>query len=438
MNDVETRAMRKVLRRFVPLLIICFVVSFLDRVNVGFAALTMNHDLGFSGTVFGIGAGLFFVSYFLMEVPSNVMLERVGARLWIARIMLTWGVLSGAMAFIQGEWSFYTVRVLLGAAEAGFFPGVILFLTMWVPSAYRGRVVSGFMAAMPFASVLGSPISGYLLSLGTRFGLESWRIMYIVEALPALVLAVVVLMVLRDKPADAEWLAEDEREWLIAEIAHERQREVAVMRHGFWNILRNPIVMALGAAYFGIVAFNLGLSFFLPQIVRQFHLSLVQVGFVAAIPFVVGGFGMMWWGRRSDSRNERRFHLWFPMVLAVAGLGGSTLVAVPAIKLALLCLASFGVFSALPIFWAVMPGLLGPATAAVGFAVVNSIGNLSGFMAPFAIGAIKDATGSLDGGLQLIAAYGCLAIFILVRVTRRHQVAVVRRPAELQPEAGRN
>ena len=419
MNAVESRTMRKVLRRFVPLLIICFVVSFLDRVNVGFAALTMNHDLGFSATVFGIGAGLFFVSYFLFEVPSNLILERVGARRWIARIMLTWGVLSGAMALIQGEWSFYIVRILLGAAEAGFFPGVILFLTMWVPSAYRGRVVSGFMAAMPFASVIGSPISGYLLSLKSSFGLESWRIMYIVEALPALVLAIAVLVVLRDKPADAEWLDDDERAWLSAALAHERKREVAVMQHGFWNIVCSPMIMALAAAYFGIVGFNFGLSFFLPQIVREFHLSLVQVGFVAAVPFVVGGFGMMWWGRRSDRKNERRFHLLLPLALAVLGLAGSTLVGVPAIKLALLCVAAFGVFSALPIFWAVMPGLLGPATAAVGFAVVNSIGNLSGFAAPYAVGAIKDATGSFGGGLQLIAAYGCVAMFILARVTRR-------------------
>jgi MFS family permease len=421
MSDVESRTMRRVTRRFVPLLIICFVISFLDRVNVGFAALTMSADLKFSSTVFGLGAGLFFIGYFFFEVPSNIALERVGARRWIARIMFTWGILSALTAFITGPWSYYAVRVLLGAAEAGFFPGVILFLTYWVPERYRGRVVGAFMAAMPFASVFGSPLSGWLLSQDGVLGLKGWQLMFIAEALPSLVLAVVVLKVLRDSPAQAEWLADDERAWLETTLLEERNRAVAVNEHGFVNIVRRPIVLMLAAAYFGIVAINFGLSFFLPQIVRAFHLSLMQVGLVAAIPFAVGGIGMIWWGRRSDRHGERRFHVLFPMALGIVGLGGSTLVAVPALKLALLCLASFGVFSALPIFWALLPGLLGPAVAAIGFAAINSLGNLSGFAAPFVVGVIKDATGSTAGGLQAIAAYGVIAWLILALVSRRHR-----------------
>ncbi|ALL68529.1 Nitrate/nitrite transporter [Paraburkholderia caribensis MBA4] len=427
MTDLESRTMRKVTRRFVPLLIVCFVISFLDRVNVGFAALTMSADLRFTSTVFGLGAGLFFIGYFFFEVPSNLALERVGARRWIARIMFTWGILSGLTAFITGPWSYYAVRILLGAAEAGFFPGVILFLTYWIPERYRGRVVGAFMAAMPFASVFGSPLSGWLLGLNGVLGLKGWQLMFIAEAVPSLVLAVVILMVLRDSPAHAEWLAEDERAWLTATLNEDRQRVVAVNDHGFINIVKRPVILMLAAAYFGIVGINFGLSFFLPQIVREFHLSLMQVGLVAAIPFAVGGLGMLWWGRRSDHHDERRFHVLFPMGLAVAGLAGSTVVTVPALKLALLCLASFGVFSALPIFWALLPGLLGPAVAAVGFAVINSLGNLSGFAAPYVVGVIKDATGSTAGGLQAIAIYGAIAWLILSLVSRRH-----RRGSELR------
>jgi MFS transporter, ACS family, tartrate transporter len=420
-TDVESRTMRKVTRRFVPLLIVCFVISFLDRVNVGFAALTMSADLNFSSTVFGLGAGLFFIGYFFFEVPSNIALERVGARLWIARIMVTWGILSGLTAFITGPWSYYVIRILLGAAEAGFFPGVILFLTYWVPQRYRGQVVGAFMAAMPFASVFGSPLSGWLLGLDGVFGLKGWQLMFIAEAVPSLVLAVAVLIVLRDSPEKAEWLAEDELAWLTSTLAEERQRAVPVNEHGFFNIVKRPVVLMLAAAYFGIVGMNFGLSFFLPQIVRGFHLSLMQVGLVAAIPFAVGGVGMLWWGRRSDRRDERRFHILFPMALAIAGLAGSTVATLPVLKLALLCLASFGVFSALPIFWALLPGLLGPAVAAVGFAVINSLGNLSGFAAPYVVGVIKDATGSTAGGLQAIAAYGVIAWLILSFVSRHYQ-----------------
>jgi nitrate/nitrite transporter NarK len=245
--------------------------------------------------------------------------------------------------------------------------------------------------------------------------------MFIAEAIPSLVLSVIVFKVLRDSPEQAEWLTAEERGWLEATLADERKRAVAVNEHGFLNIVKRPIILLLAAAYFGIVGINFGLSFFLPQIVREFHLSLMQVGIVAAIPFAVGGFGMMWWGRRSDRLDERRFHVLLPMALAIAGLAGSTWVTIPTLKLALLCVASFGVFSALPIFWALLPGLLGPAVAAVGFAVINSLGNLSGFTAPFVVGVIKDATGSTAGGLQVIAAYGCVAWLILLRVSRYHR-----------------
>jgi MFS family permease len=416
-DDIEIRTMRRVLRRYVPLLIVCFVVSFLDRVNIGFAALTMNRELGFSETTFGIGAGLFFIGYVIFEVPSNLMLERVGARRWIARIMLTWGVLSACMALVQGPKSFYLLRVLLGIAEAGFFPGIMLYFTYWIPGAWRARVVSIFMAAMPFANVFGSLLSGYLLGQDRVLGLHGWQFMFIAEGLPAIVLAFVVLAVLRDTPAQAQWLASDERAWLADTIAAERAR-VPAAAHGGWRAVRNPVIVALALAYFGINLSIFGLSFFLPQIVREFHLSLTMVGVVAAIPFFIAGFGMMWWGRRSDRHDERRFHVLLPMALAVIGLGGSTLAAIPALKLACLCLAAFGTFSAVAIFWSTLPLLLGPAVAAVGFGAINSFGNLAGFTAPYAIGVVKDATGSFDAGIQLIALYGCFALAALAWAMR--------------------
>jgi MFS family permease len=416
-DDIEARTMRKVLIRYIPLLIVCFVVSFLDRVNIGFAALTMNRELGFTATVYGTGAGLFFIGYVLFEVPSNLILERVGARRWIARIMLTWGVLSVCMAFVQGQSSFYILRVLLGIAEAGFFPGIMLFFTYWIPSAWRARVVSIFMAAMPFANVFGSLLSGYLLGHDGFLGLRGWQLMFVTEGLPAVVLAIAVLVVLRDSPADAQWLSAAERQWLSATIAAERER-VPATRHGGWHVVRNPVIVALALAYFGINLSIFGLSFFLPQIVREFHLSLAMVGVVAAIPFFIAGFGMMWWGRRSDRHDERRFHVLLPMALAVVGLGGSTLAALPALKLVFLCIAAFGTFSAVAIFWSTLPLLLGPAVAAIGFGAINSFGNLAGFTAPYAIGVVKDATGSFNPGIQMIAVYGCVALAALAWAMR--------------------
>lgn len=419
MNDIEARTMRKILRRFVPLLTICFVVAFLDRVNVGFAALTMNKDLGLSSAAFGLAAGLFFLSYFLFEVPSNMMLERFGARRWIARIMLTWGICSAATAFVEGPWSLYAVRILLGAAEAGFFPGIVFFLGLWVPTKYRARVIGVFMAAMPLASVFGSPVSGYLMTLDGWLGLKGWQVMFLIEAFPSIALAYVVLKVLRDSPRDAEWLEADEKQWLESTLAAERASQPVVVEHGFSNLLRSPVILFTAFAYFGLTGFNYGLSFFLPQIVREFNLSLQQVGFVSALPFVAGAAGMILWGRHSDATGERRVHLLLPIALAAIGLAGSTFAATPSIKLALLCVASFGVFSALPVFWTVTPRLLGAGTAAAGIALINSLGNLSGFVNPYVVGLVKDSTGSFNGGLQLIATIGAVAVVVLFFVTRR-------------------
>jgi ACS family tartrate transporter-like MFS transporter len=423
MNAVEIRTIAKVTKRLVPFLVICYFVAYLDRVNVGFAALTMNQDLGLSQTAFGFGAGIFFIAYFIFEVPSNLLLERFGARKWIARIMLSWGVLSGAMAFIPtiaqatglgNEYSFYLLRVLLGVAEAGFFPGFIFYLTLWFPAVYRARIVGYFMAAIPLSTVIGAPISGVLLYLHGGWGLAGWQWLFIVEAIPAVILAGVVFCYLTDRPAEAQWLAPDERAWLSKQLDLEQRQRQAVRDYSVVQALIDPRVLALSLVYFGAVATNYGLSFFLPQIVKGFGLNTFLTTLVSAAPYAVGLVAMIWWGRRSDRVAERRFHAAFPLFVAAAGIAVSTVLDDPTLKMISLCVAGFGIFACLPVFWTLPTAFLSGAAAAAGIAVINSIGNLAGFAGPFAMGWIKDHTGSYTGGLLLLAGLGNIAMGIVL------------------------
>lgn len=423
MYPVEIRTIAKVSKRLVPFLIICYFVAYLDRVNVGFAALTMNQDLGLTQTAFGFGAGIFFIAYFIFEVPSNLLLERFGARKWIARIMLSWGILSGTMAFIPAiaratglgnENTFYLLRVLLGAAEAGFFPGIIFYLTLWFPAEYRARIVGYFMAAIPLSTVIGAPISGGLLYLHGGFGLAGWQWLFIIEAVPAIILAGVVFFYLTDRPADATWLELDERAWLTERLDLEQRQRQAVRDYSVAEALVNPRVIGLSLVYFGAVATNYGLSFFLPQIVKTFGLNTFLTTLVSATPYAVGLIGMVWWGRRSDRVIERRFHTAFPLFVAAAGIAVSTVFNDPTLKMISLCVAGFGIFANLPVFWTLPTAFLSGAAAACGIAVINSVGNLAGFAGPFAMGWIKDHTGSYTGGLLLLAALGFIAMGIVL------------------------
>ncbi len=420
MDRLEDRTIAKVTARLVPFLIVCFFVAYLDRVNVSFAALTMNKDLGLSASAFGFGAGIFFLAYFLFEVPSNLLLERLGARKWIARIMFTWGVLSGSMAFVVGETGFYVVRLLLGAAEAGFFPGVIFYLTLWFPAVYRARIVGYFMAAIPLSTVIGAPVSGLLLGLDGVMGMKGWQWLFILEAAPALILSVIVFFYLTDRPADATWLEPEERAWLAGRLEEERRQREMVRRYTVAQALLNPKVLALSLVYFGAVATNYGLSFFLPQIVKAFGVSNVQAGLVAALPYVVGLVSIVWWGRRSDRKRERRFHLAFPLFVASAGIGISTALDDPTMKMVALSVAGFGIFGCLPVFWTFPAAFLSGAAAAGGIALINSIGNLAGFVGPYAMGRIKDATGSYTGGLLSLAAVGLIAMIVVLAFRSDH------------------
>jgi D-galactonate transporter len=438
MHEIEIRTIAKVSKRLVPFLIVCYFVAYLDRVNVGFAALTMNQDLGLSQTAFGFGAGIFFLAYFFFEVPSNLLLERFGARKWIARIMLSWGILSGTMAFIPAiagatglgnENTFYLLRVLLGVAEAGFFPGIIFYLTLWFPAEYRARIVGYFMAAIPLSTVIGAPISGALLYMHGGLGLAGWQWLFIIEALPAIILSGVVFFFLTDRPVEANWLAPDERAWLAERLALEQRQRQAVRDYSVMEALLNPRVLGLSLVYFGAVATNYGLSFFLPQIVKTFGLNIFLTTVVSAMPYAVGVVGMVSWGRRSDRAVERRFHTAFPLFIAAAGIAVSTVFDDPTLKMISLCVAGFGIFANLPVFWTLPTAFLSGAAAAAGIAVINSIGNLAGFAGPFAMGWIKDHTGSYTGGLLLLAALGILAMGIVLLLGHTETSEQSRTPA---------
>jgi ACS family tartrate transporter-like MFS transporter len=392
-SEIETRTMAKVSWRLVPFLMLCYFIAYLDRVNVGFAGGPMSKDLGFSASIFGGAAGVFFLSYFVFEVPSNLALDRIGARVWIARIMFTWGLVAGAQAFVQGATSLYGVRLLLGAAEAGFFPGIIFFLTLWFPSAYRARIVGLFMFAIPISTVIGAPISGALLNFDGWMGLKGWQWMFLLEAVPSLILSVVTYFYLTDRPSNAMWLREDERKWLRDRLGAEqatREREGAA---SWLKSMVDPRVIALGFVYMGCNIPQYGLSFFLPQIVKAFGLTNVQAGFVTALPYAVGAVGMILWSRHSDRTKERKWHAVIPLAIIAISLLAAAVSPTATIKMLFLCVAGFGFFAVLPVFWTLPTAFLSARGAAAGIAAVNSIGNLGGYFGPQVFGYLKDHSG---------------------------------------------
>jgi MFS transporter, ACS family, tartrate transporter len=416
MEDVEKRVIGKVMRRLIPFLIVCYFVAYLDRVNVSFAKLHMNEAVGLSEAAFGLGAGLFFIGYFLFEVPSNIFLERVGARVWIARIMITWGIVSAAFAFIPSisaatgvpkEGVFYSLRLLLGACEAGFFPGIIFYLTLWFPAVYRARVISLFMLAIPISSIIGSPISGMLLGL-TGWGLEGWQWLFIIEGLPSILVGIGVLLYLTDFPRQARWLQKDEIAWLEDVQATEKRNKEKVEHLSLLQALTDARILLCAAVYFCLNAASYGVAFFLPTIIKGFGVSDAQTGLLAALPFVFGGIGMVLLGRHSDRTMERKGHVAVALLMAAVGIGLAGLLSNPIIVMALLCFAQIGVSSVPPMFWPLPASFLTGASAAAGIAAINSLGNLSGFAGPYAMGYLKDLTGNFTIGLLLLA--GCAVV----------------------------
>jgi D-galactonate transporter len=424
-DPVVESAVRKAMWRLLPFLGLCYLLNYVDRVNVGFAALTMNRDLGLSAAAYGLGAGLFFVGYFFFEVPSNVILHRVGARLWIARIMITWGVVASATAFVQGEISFYVVRFLLGIAEAGFFPGIILYLTYWFPRARRAKVVALFFLAVPLSSVVGAPLSTLLIQNGGGLlGFDAgWRFMFFVEGIPAVLVGVLVLVLLPDRPSRARWLSAPEQHALERRIADEDAAQVP-QETGIRAGLRDRRVVALSMVYFGIVFGLYVLAFFLPQVVsdlqEQFDItfSLVEIGLITAVPYAVASVAMVLNARHSDRTGERRLHIAVPAFLGAAGVAVALYLDSPYLVMAAMTVCAVGVYSAIPVIWQLPSAFLTGVGAAAGIALINSFGNLSGFAGPYLTGWLQDLTGSFRTGMFVVAAFMVLAGVIVLRLDR--------------------
>jgi D-galactonate transporter len=396
-------AVSKAAWRLLPFLVVCYMVNFLDRVNVGFAALAMNEDLKFSPAVFGMGAGIFFVGYFLFEIPSNLALQRFGARRWIARIMVSWGIVATAMALVTGATSFYAMRFLLGAAEAGFFPGIILYLTYWFPARERARIVSIFMAAVPLATVFGGPLSGALLEMHGLFGLRGWQWLFIIEGLPAVLLGFAALRLLPDRPQHADWLSEDEKQVLASTLAAEADATREVGYAGLIEALTRPRVLVLGLLYFLIVVGLYGLGFWMPQVIETFGLTPLEIGFLAAIPYLFASVVMVLWGRHSDATGERTLHIALPLLFGGLAFAWSAVSGPLIPTMAALTLAAIGIYAAIGTFWSFPTAILAGTGAAAGLALVNSLGNLGGFAGPWIVGLLKGATGSFTGALFFLA-----------------------------------
>jgi ACS family tartrate transporter-like MFS transporter len=404
LQTVERRTIARVSWRLLPLVAVAYCIAYIDRTNIAVAALTMNKDLGLSAYIYGWGAGIFFFSYFLFEIPSNLILERAGARLWIARIMITWGIVSGLTAFVTGPTSFLVVRFLLGAAEAGFFPGMILYFTYWFPSEYRGRVISTLFIAQPVANALASIVSGAILGMDGVLGLKGWQWIFIIEAVPAVLLAFVVLKVMTDRPEVADWLAPEERNWLQARLGEESRRIESAGHLTLLRALCDARVFALSMMYFMSVTANYGIVFFMPQIIKGIGLSNMMTGLVSSLPYIIGTVGLILWGWSSDRNGERRWHLIVASTLAAAGLvfagwSGSSYWALLGMSA-----ATVGIYGSRASFWP-MPSIFLTGTAAAGaIALINATGNLGGYVGPFIVGWIKDSTNSFEIGLYFLAA----------------------------------
>jgi ACS family tartrate transporter-like MFS transporter len=400
MDPQQEAVLEKIAWRIVPLLTLAYVVNYLDRTNIGFAALTMNQDLGFTATQFGVGAGILFVGYTVFEIPSNLALYRFGARRWIARIMITWGIVSALTALVVGVKSYYLARFALGVAEAGFFPGVAYYFAAWFPTQYRTRMLAWFLVAIPLSSVIGGPISGMLLELDGAFGLRGWQWLFIAEGLPAIILGVAVLRMLADRPETATWLSPKEREILQAMLDAERRERP---KSSLATALSDVRVIILAVVQFGFTLGSYGVGIFLPQIIKTGGQSNIVVSFLAAIPYIFASVGMIWWAWHVDRTGKKIGNLTIACGVAALGLAASVLSGNLFVALAALTVALVGITSARAIFWPIPTRFLSGVGAAAGLAFINSIGTAGGFAGPYLMGFLKDFTGSFTAGLLAMA-----------------------------------
>ena len=432
LEQMEKTTMRRVLLRLVPFLMVCYFFALLDRVNIGFAALQMNKDLGLTPAMFGFAASLFFVSYFLVEVPSNLALQKYGARRWIARIMISWGLVTACMAFVVGPNSLYVMRFILGAAEAGFFPGAILYLTYWLPSQYRARILATFTVSIPLATFLGSPLSVSLLQLDGIFGLRGWQWLFILEGVPTILLGIVCLFVLTDKPAQASWLTTEQREWLAGRMEAEATLRKPVGHLSLWQLATNKYFLVMALVCSGASATGSVLSVWQPQLLKSLGLTTMQTGFVNAIPYGIATVIMVLWGRHSDTSGERRWHTAVPLLLAAAGfaaLGMTGTAVIPTVIMVTCCLV--GAYAFKGPFWALSASWLSASTLAAGLAGINAISNLiGGALMVNVVGLVKEQTGSFVLGmlpLALLCAVAFVSVLVLgLRAARTAEAVTVK------------
>jgi MFS transporter, ACS family, tartrate transporter len=422
-GNMENVVVGKVVRHLFPFMIVLTMVNFIDRTNIGLAALTMNKDLGIDPAAFGFAAGIFFLGYVLFEVPSNIILHRVGANIWLARIMFTWGLVCMGMAFVSGATGLYIMRFLLGVAEAGFIPGITLYILLWIPLRQRARITAYWILATPFAGIIGGPLGGLLLQLDGVLGLKGWQWLFVAEGLPAVILAVATYFYLTPTPAKAQWLSEDERQWLQRTLAAEAEAIHAQTRQKFTisAALVNWRVLVLGLLYIGMNMGLQGINTWMPTIIKSLGtLSNLEVSSVSAIPWICGAVAAVLWGRHSDRRNERYVSLAIALIVGAIGFAASAYVASPLLGIVCLSIAVMGIIAGYTVFWVVPGTFLTGAAVAGGIALVNSMGNIGGFIAPFTIGWIKQTTGSFTDALLVLAGAMAVSsvIAFLIRPTR--------------------
>jgi len=422
MQPVAARARRRIMRRILPYIFFLYIIAFLDRVNVGYAALEMTKDLGFNSEVYGFGAGIFFLGYFLLEIPGCIIVEKWSARLWIARIMISWGLLATFMGFMHTPRQFYVLRFLLGAAEAGFFPGIIVYLSHWFHYEDRAKTLALFMSAIPISNMIGSPVSGLILGVHW-FGLAGWRWLFIVEGVPAIIFGVVTLFYLTDRPGQAKWLRPDECEWICEELEKEKLTKLKTHSFGLLQAFRHREVVLLTLAYFLAVSGGYGLFFWLPTLVKRVSgSSNFKVGLISTIPYLAGLLAMLFAGWSSDRSGERRWHTAVPMIAAAAGFLFSALFAQhAAMAVAMFCVASIGIHSYLPSFWSLPTKFLTGSVAAGCIGLINSVGNLGGFLGPYVVGYVSTKTGSFFGGILYLSlsTLGGAAVILTLRNPNR-------------------
>lgn len=416
-SAIEKETMRKVAWRILPFLIVCYVIAIIDRGNIGMASLQMNADLGLTAKAFGFASSLFFFAYFLFEVPSNLAMQKFGAKKWIARIMVSWGIVTVCTAFVSSPTSLYIMRFLLGAAEAGFFPGVILYLTYWLPASYRARMVAIFMVAIPTANFIGSPLSGFLMSFDGMLGMRGWHWLFILEGIPAILLGIACLFILTDRPEEAKWLSKEQCIWLTNSLKQENQTKKLIGHISLWQLLRNKYIWAMIIIYSGASAAGSTMSVWAPQLLKSFGLDAQTIGFINAIPYGIAAVAMIFWGRSSDKKNERRWHTALTLFMIAVGLLFTSFVSSLAGTVFLLSLVLIGAYSMKGPFWALASSWMSPTTAAAGLAAIGAFANLiGGGIMVNVYGAVHDATGSHAIALIPLAilniAAGCM-VFLM-------------------------